>query len=247
MKPRPLALVTGGSRGVGACVVEGLAEQGFDVALNYHSKRSRAELIAQTCQDKVGDVFPLQADICQGNDVDSLLAQTAAIQENLNVLVLNASGGLEKNKPANYPMQLNHDAQCDIVDKALPLMRPGARIIYVTSHLAHFYGEQPVYPSYEVVAKSKHAGEQALLSRQDIFKRLGIHFSIVSGDLIDGTITPKLMQRGDKNLIAKRLEQVGYLPTIEDFAEAIVTSAIKPLETLEDVIFVGSIEPLEDE
>jgi hypothetical protein len=44
---------------------------------------------------------------------------------------------------------------------------------------------------------------------------------LVSGDLIEGTITPKLMERVQPGFINERREQAGSLPTVADFASAI--------------------------
>ena len=90
------------------------------------------------------------------------------------MLILNASGGLEKDKPADYAMQLNSTAQVRLVEMALPLMPRGGRIIFVTSHMAHFYREKPVYGPYEPVAASKYAGERALRARGAEFEMRGI-------------------------------------------------------------------------
>ena len=52
-----------------------------------------------------------------------------------------------------------------------------------------------------------------------------ISLVVVSGDLIEGTITPKLLQRGVPGLIEARRAEAGSLPTVETFAEAIVEAA----------------------
>jgi NAD(P)-dependent dehydrogenase (short-subunit alcohol dehydrogenase family) len=97
-------------------------------------------------------------------------------------------------------MQLNLTAQERLVSLALPLMPKGGRVVFVTSHLAHFYGEKPVYAAYEPVAASKKAGEEALRARIPELAEKGISLVVVSGDLIEGTITPKLMERSNRGL-----------------------------------------------
>ena len=47
MAQRLVALVTGGSRGIGAATVLALAARGYDVALTYHNKTARAEAVVQ--------------------------------------------------------------------------------------------------------------------------------------------------------------------------------------------------------
>lgn len=160
----------------------------------------------------------------------------------LDILVLNASGGLEKDKPADYAMQLNRTAQERVVDAMLPLMQAGGRIIFVTSHLAHFYRQKPGYAVYEPVAASKYAGEQALRARIPELIDKGVRLIVVSGDLIEGTITPKLMERTNRGLIDTRREQVGALPTVDEFAQAIVDACRNPAMESGATVFVGSTE-----
>jgi NAD(P)-dependent dehydrogenase (short-subunit alcohol dehydrogenase family) len=149
---------------------------------------------------------------------------------------------LEKDKALDYAMQLNLTAQVRAVDLSLPLMPPGGRIVFVTSHLAHFYGHKPVAPIYEPVAQSKKAGEEALRSRIPELTNRGIKLLIVSGDLIEGTITPKLMQRQNPGFIESRRKQTGFLPSVEDFAHAIVDAAANTQLESGASIFVGSTE-----
>lgn len=70
----------------------------------------------------------------------------------------------------------------------------------------------------------------------------GISFVVVSGDLIDGTITPKLLDRMRPGMIDERRSQVGWLPTSDDFARAIVDAAHSREVATGDTIYVGSID-----
>lgn len=160
----------------------------------------------------------------------------------LDLLVLNASGGLEKDKPTGYAMQLNLDAQVNLVKGALPLMGPGGRVVFVTSHLAHFCETKPVYDGYEPVARSKKAGEDALRAMMPQLAGLGIRLVIVSGDLIEGTITPRLLQRQSPGLIEDRRREAGSLPDVEEFAAAIVEGSAGAEHENGATIFVGSTE-----
>src|SRR5450755_256415 len=99
----------------------------------------------------------------------------------IDLLILNASGGLEKGKAEDYAMSLNRDAQLGTAELALALMPPGARIVFVTSHWAHFHGAKPVIPEYEAVARSKRAGEDALRDCLAQFGAKEISLIVVSG------------------------------------------------------------------
>jgi NAD(P)-dependent dehydrogenase (short-subunit alcohol dehydrogenase family) len=236
-----LALVTGASRGVGANIARLLAGRGADVVINFRSKGPRAEEVAAEVRALGRRAFLAQADI---TDEAEVAAMMRVVQEagGLHLLVLNASGGLEKHKPADYAMNLNLLAQERMVHGVLPLMPNGGRIVFVTSHLAHFYGEKPVYATYEPVAASKKAGEDALRARIPELAAHGISLVVVSGDMIEGTITPKLMERANRGLMETRRQQAGALPTMEEFAQAIVDAAFNSELKSGDTVFVGSTE-----
>ncbi len=152
-----IALVTGASRGVGASTARLLSRRGADVVINFHSKKARAEEVAASVRANGRRAFLAQADITDEAQVRAMM-EVAEEAGRIDLLVLNASGGLEKDKPADYAMQLNLSAQERLVELALPLMPRGGRIVFVTSHLAHFHGDKPVPSLYEPVAASKKAG-----------------------------------------------------------------------------------------
>jgi 3-oxoacyl-[acyl-carrier protein] reductase len=236
-----VTVVTGASRGVGAAVSTLMAARGSDIVVNYHSKRARAEDIASAVRALGRSALLAQADVTSDSDVATMLESIRQEFGRIDVLILNASGGLEKGKPADYAMQLNLHAQVRLVDLALPLMPRGGRIVFVTSHMAHFYAARGVSGPYEAVAASKYAGEQALRARSAELGRRGIALVVVSGDMIEGTITPKLLERMNRGLTQARREQVGSLPTIDEFARAIADAATEP-EPNGATVFVGKIE-----
>jgi 3-oxoacyl-[acyl-carrier protein] reductase len=234
-----VALITGASRGVGAAAALLLAQRKFDIVVNYHSKRSRAEAVAAEVRALGRRALLAQADLTSSFEVEAMLDSVGREFGRLDVLILNASGGLEKGKPAEYAMQLNLTAQVRLVDLSLELMVRGGRIVFVTSHMAHFYAERGMAGPYQPVAASKYAGEQALRGRRAQLATLGIHLAIVSGDMIEGTITPRLLERMERRTTQARRDRAGPLPTVAEFANAIACAAAD--ESLSgDTIFVGS-------
>ncbi|HXU22659.1 MAG TPA: SDR family oxidoreductase [Tepidiformaceae bacterium] len=237
---RKVALVTGASRGVGARVAELLGAAGCVVVVNYRSKQRRAEEVAAEVEKLGGQALCARADLTDRDAVGTMLRQVSDAYGRLDLLILNASGGLERAMPADYAMALNRDAQVGMLEAALPLMSSGGQVVFVTSHMAHFHGRQPVLPVYEPVAVSKRAGEDALRSRIPQLTKAGVRLVVVSGDLIDGTTTPRLMQRKVPGIIGARREMAGWLPTIDDFARAIVAAADDQALASGDTVYVGS-------
>ena len=235
-----VALVTGSSRGIGAAVVRQLAERGADVAINFRSKSARAEGVAADIEALGHRALLAQADLTSTEALNQMATLVQQTFGRLDVLILNASGGMEKDKPADYAMALNLTAQVQTLEKVLPLMPPGSVVVFVTSHWAHFYPEQPVMAAYEAVAASKKAGELALMARIPALAARGICLRIVSGDAIEGTITPKLLERAQPGALEARRGRVGELPTVQEFARVIVEVAADSRSSSGSVVFVGS-------
>lgn len=67
-----VALVTGGSRGIGAAAAVRLAEDGTDVAVQYFRSRPEAERIAERCRDRGVRAEAIQADVRDGASLQAL-------------------------------------------------------------------------------------------------------------------------------------------------------------------------------
>ncbi len=228
---RPVALVTGASRGIGAATALALAEHGYDVVITYRNKAARANEVASEITRRGVSALAVGCDITQSEDVDRLFATLGEWSGRLNLLVLNAAGGLERDLVAadpHYPMRINRDAQLALLDGALPLMLEGSTVIYVTSHWAHLHGQVDYMPAYAPVASTKHAGEQALRARQQDLAKRDIRLLVVTGDLIEGTIMAKMMERRAPGLGEERRQESrsGQLPSVTEMGEAIANAAM---------------------
>ncbi len=218
-------LVTGSSRGIGAQVAQYCAAAGASVVINYRNKEARAEKIAQSIRDAGGVAQTAGADL---TDPVAVMAMMNSIRDSLgglDVLVLNASGGMESDMEEDYAMKLNRDAQVGMLTSALPLMGAGARVVFITSHQAHFIRDVDTMPEYRPVALSKRAGEDALRAMADDLDGKGIGFVVVSGDMIEGTVTATLLNRMHPGALDERKEVAGKIYNVEEFA-AEVTQAI---------------------
>ena len=222
-------LVTGSSRGIGADTTTYFAEAGANVVINYRNKAARAEKLATSLREKGVEALVIGADLTDTESVGGMMAEVKAQYGQLDVLVLNASGGMEGGMAEDYALKLNRDAQLAMLDAALPLMHEGSRVVFVTSHQAHFIHTTPTMPEYEPVALSKRAGEDALRERIPGLAERGIEFVVVSGDMIEGTITATLLERSNPGAISERRESAGKLYNVAEFAAEVALAAVEPI------------------
>jgi 3-oxoacyl-[acyl-carrier protein] reductase len=187
-QPARIVLVTGASRGVGADVARQLASPDTHVIVNYREHAAEANDVAEAIRRAGGHASTLAADISDDADATALIDAIAARFGRLDAVILNASGGLEFGAEPGYAMRINRDAQRHLARLAVPLMPADGRIVYVTSHQAHFFPNKAVPKGYSPIAASKRAGETALYAMRSVFSHAGVHLTVVSGDLTDGTI-----------------------------------------------------------
>jgi len=223
------ALVTGSSRGIGADTVSYLAEGGARVVVNFRNKEARALKLVAAIEAKGGEAIAVGADLTDASSVEHLFSTISSELGGLDILVMNASGGMESGMAADYAMQLNRDAQVALLTAALPLLAPGSRVVFVTSHQAHFIKTVETMPEYVPVALSKRAGEDALRDMIPALTEKGIEFVVVSGDMIEGTITATLLERANPGAIGLRKEAAGRLYNVSEFAAEVAAAAVEPV------------------
>ncbi|WP_187976057.1 SDR family oxidoreductase [Mycetocola sp. JXN-3] len=220
-------LVTGSSRGVGADTVRYFAEAGARVVINFRNKEARALKLAEQIRTAGGTAITVGADLTDPASVAAMMDTIRAEYGSLDILVLNASGGMESGMAENYALLLNRDAQLNVLESAKSLLGEGSRVVFVTSHQAHFIRQTPTMPEYEPVALSKRAGEDALREQIPALAEAGIGFVVVSGDMIEGTITATLLDRLNPGAIAERREQAGKLYNVAEFAAEVALAAVE--------------------
>jgi NAD(P)-dependent dehydrogenase (short-subunit alcohol dehydrogenase family) len=233
-------LVTGSSRGIGADTVSYFAAAGARVAINFRNKEARALKLAAKIAEAGGEAITVGADLTDPASVAALFERIQSEFGGLDVLVLNASGGMEGGMAADYAMTLNRDAQLNVLTSAVPLLAPGSRVVFVTSHQAHFIHTTETMPEYVPVALSKRAGEDALRALIPELDEKGIEFVVVSGDMIEGTITATLLERANPGAISSRKESAGRLYNVGEFAAEVALAAVEPIPT-HHTRYVGDI------
>ena len=232
-----VALVTGSTRNIGAEIAKALAKEGANVVIHGREKTRRAERKVRPAIEKFGvECEVIMADLTDGIALAGLFEQIKARFGKLDILVLNAAGGLEEWADDDYAMRINRDAQIDCVKHALPLMLEGGRIVYISSNVAHDYqeGQELLFPEYERVARTKKAAENDLLAMGEVLNAKGISLGIVSGPLIEGT--PAWLYLKHTGELEDVIAKVEYAKQ-EDMANAVMEFVTNPNPQMGEVIF----------
>ncbi|MGW2776235.1 SDR family oxidoreductase [Streptomyces olivaceoviridis] len=141
---KPTALVTGGSRGIGAATSRELAARGYRVAVNYFTNREAADQVVKRIEADGGEAFAVRADVYDPRQAAELL-ERSAVDGRLDVLVCNAGARFT---PTPLPSLSWDDFHAKVTNelasvytltqRALAVMgaRGGGRIVYVSSAVA---------------------------------------------------------------------------------------------------------------
>ncbi|WP_375573384.1 SDR family oxidoreductase [Ahrensia marina] len=90
MSQPPIALVTGGSRGIGAATAKILADQGYKIVLSFASNQQAAEVVVASIMEQGGQARAVQADVSSESEILSLFGLVDQETGTLSALINNA-------------------------------------------------------------------------------------------------------------------------------------------------------------
>ncbi|GBR99086.1 3-oxoacyl-ACP reductase [Staphylococcus aureus] len=108
------ALVTGASRGIGRSIALQLAEEGYNVAVNYAGSKEKAEAVVEEIKAKGVDSFAIQANVADADEVKAMIKEVVSQFGSLDVLVNNA--GIIRD---NLLMRMKEQEWDDVIDTNL--------------------------------------------------------------------------------------------------------------------------------
>jgi len=190
-----VALVTGGSRGIGAASARALAAEGANVAISYVASPDKAEAVVAELKAKGVNARAYKADQASSVDVDQLVKNVAKDFGRLDILVNNAgvaAGGAVDDPKADVAAltrleAVNVDGVITAIRAAAKLMGEGGRIVTVGSMLA----DRASFPGLAdyVATKAAVVGYTKGAAR-DLGPR-GITVNVVQPGSIDTDMNPK--------------------------------------------------------
>ncbi|MGE5850853.1 MAG: enoyl-[acyl-carrier-protein] reductase FabL [Candidatus Methylomirabilota bacterium] len=181
-----IALVTGGSRGIGRAIAHKLATVGCDVAINYYNSHDEAAAVCAEIHTLGRRACAIQGNVGDLGSVQEVFAAFRGQFDRLDILVSNATSGVLR--PA-LDMSLKHWRWCLetnalalvlLAQEAVPLMPPGSRIIAISS-----LGASRAIPSYGFVGASKAALESLVRTLAQELGPRGIRVNTVSAGVVD--------------------------------------------------------------
>ncbi len=163
---RKVAVVTGGSRGIGKDIAFSLARMGIGIVLTYHSNNAEADRTAQEILAFGGVAVALQLDLAVSSSFDTLLEELIAVlpnkfgTEKIDFLINNA--GFGKAFPIDSLTESDFDSFVDVhfrgvfflTQKALRIMHDGGGVVFITAAADRY-----CVPNYAVYGACKGAVE----------------------------------------------------------------------------------------
>ena len=141
-----VALVLGGSRGIGAAIVERLAKDGAQVAFTYAASADSAEAVRARIEAEGGTVAAFQADSADADQIKAAIDQTLARFGRLDILVVNAGvlklGAVDQLSLDNFDrmVAVNIRGVFAAIHHAAPHLADGGRIVTIGSNTADRVG-----------------------------------------------------------------------------------------------------------
>lgn len=217
-----VALVTGGSRGIGRAVSRRLAADGAEVFVHYGQDEAAAAETVSAIEDGGGTATAISADLARPDAVDTLFAAlSAAGMTSLDILVNNAA--IIATEPidelsveeVDRVLAVNVKAPLFIIQRALPLLPDGASVITISSLVTRTAPPEVAY------VMSKGAVDVMGRSLAPTLGRRGITVNAVAPGLTDTDMMAEAINAGDTRERAAAATAMGRVGRPEDIADVV--------------------------
>ena len=219
-----VALVTGGSRGIGKATCLALANAGAAIAFTYREQRETAEMVAQQIREKGGQAMVMQMEVCDRQSVRGCINQIETTWGGLDILV-NCAG---VNKPTDFDQITDEDWDLILsvnlkgpficIQEALPLLRRrgGGSIINMGSVSGQYGGPRTAHYA---------ASKAGLISLGQVVARFVAQDNIRCNTIAAGFIATEMAQMGMQSVAVQQAAAnilLRRLGTPEEIAQVVV-------------------------
>jgi 3-oxoacyl-[acyl-carrier protein] reductase len=221
-----VALVTGGSRGIGAAIAKRLAADGARVAITYAKDSNAASAVVKEIESNGGKAVAIQADAADAEAVKSAVEKTVAALGRLDVLVNNAGTAIPKGfeettlEEMDRMINVNFRGTMAATQAALKHMKNGGRIIMIGSCV----GERMMTPGLVAYSATKGAVKMFTQGLSREVGSRGITVNNVQPGPIDTDLNPAA---GEWAAPQKAATALGRYGTVDEVA-ALVSFVASP-------------------
>ena len=217
-----VALVTGGSRGIGRAIALEFARRGADIAFNYFRSHEAAARTQREIEELGVRCLRVKAHLGDASKISELFGTLAQEYSTLDILVNSAASGVQRpasdleQKHWDWTMNINARAPWLCAVEASRLMTRGGSIVNITS-----LGSQRVLPNYFSVGTSKAALEAITRYLAVELAPKGISVNAVAGGYVDTEALDHFPNR-EEMLEEGARNPAGRMLTPEDIARVVV-------------------------
>ena len=216
-----VALVTGGSRGIGAAIAQRLADEGATVAITYNKNENAANMVVKEIESAGGKALAIRADVGVPNDADQLIAEIKQSVGKIDILINNAAvfegGSIENIDLQQYHriFDVNVKGVIATTIAALKILSNGGRIINISSGAARV-----TMPVFSIYSASKAALDTLTpIWAQDLGARKITVNSVAPGTTLTDMYNQALSEDQKEAMIARTA--LGRVGQPEDIAAVV--------------------------
>jgi len=232
-----VALVTGGSRGIGAAIARDLAQAGASVAVNYRARADQANAVVDALRGIGANALAVKADVSQSTEVAAMVGRVSSELGPIDILVNNAgiaiTRGVDDLTEADFDrtIAVNLKSAFLCTRAVLPMMRQRkwGRIVNISSGAAR--GAGAIGPHYNA---SKAGMEGLMRGYAARLVKEGITVNAVAPSLIETD-----MMKGQPDL--KNRIPLGRLGRPEEVAKAVMMLIDNPYMTGQTIAMSGGM------
>ena len=216
-----VALITGGSRGIGRAIALELAGRGADIVFNYLRNHRAASEAVEAIESHGVRCLRVRAHLGDDDKIDDLFGVIESEFGRLDILVNNAATGVQRSaldlqaRHWDWTLNVNARAAWMCAVRASKLMPNGGHIVNITSE-----GSRRVLPFYFSVGVSKAALEAVTRYLAVELAPLGVSVNAVSGGYVDTEALDHFPNREDM-LESGQNTPAGRMVNAQDIAKAV--------------------------